>query len=390
MNLLMLSGNHLTAQGKFDAFFYMLTEFSQYWDRIDVICPAVDHVAPPSFGGKVFFHPAKPSRFHKFLQPFHILKVGSQLAKERQYDLMTIHEYAPFMHGMGGLALHSRFKIPFVSEFHHIDGYPHASDWKGLARRLLSGVYAPFVAKRALAIRVVNKVETPEFLRAHGVPEEKLLYLPSFLLNFEIFHPQPEPKTYDLIYCGRLVREKGLLLFLEAIRLAKDKLPNVKVLLVGLGPLRAELDAFVEENELQSNVTFWGWAKDSEELSRLYNRSRLFVLTSYAEGGPRTPLEAMACKVAVLSTPVGIMREVLKDGENGYLIDWQPVNIAERIVEVLSDEALQSRLAENGYHDISRMRSLKEIVRDYAVGCQEALRKSETQKWISAPAPDLS
>ncbi|MDO8496463.1 MAG: glycosyltransferase family 4 protein, partial [bacterium] len=99
--------------------------------------------------------------------------------------------------------------------------------------------------------------------------------------------------------------------------------------------------------KLQDNVLLHGWAKDSQEISELINKSKILVMPSYNEGGPRVVLEAMACGVPVLATSVGIVPDVIKDGESGGVVDWSADDIAKKAQELLSngDEYEKYRLA---------------------------------------------
>ncbi len=369
MNLLMVSGNTLTAQGKRDSFFYMLEEFSKYWNRIDVLCPPSSGATDRTVHGNVYFH---PSPLSKLVHPLWIVRQGLKLARERSYHLMTIHEYPPFFNGLGGVMLSKRTGIPFISEFHHIEGYPKAANLEEYFRKLLSKIYVPWIAKRALRIRVINRNETPEFLLQHGVPPEKLIYLNSSFLELESFRPLSLPKEYDFVYCGRLVRTKGLSELIKALEICQRRRPTVKLLLIGAGPLEKKLKREVKRRNLEKNVVFWGWAKDFTEIGRLFNQSKVFVITSYAEGGPKTPLEAMACGIPIITTPVGLMKEIIRDGENGFLVSWSPPEIASRMMDLLENEGLRQTLIQNGLSLVPRF-ARKEIVGAYAAGYQSVL-----------------
>lgn len=376
MNIIMISGNNTTVVGKRDSFFEMLEEYSKYWDRIDVIgVPVQDKLAKKltSVHGNVYFHVCSGP---KIMLPQQIQRIGLDLTAQRKYDLISIHEYAPFLLGFGGVALAKKTKIPFVSEFHHIEGYPAASNVIEWLRRIMAQIYVRWVAKRALRLRVINKVETPNFMLKNGVPKEKLIYLHSFHLKLEDFRPQGVEKKYEVVYCGRLATNKGLKILLDAFYKLQMRLPAARLLLIGTGPLEQDLKHFVQEHRLEKNVVFWGWAKDTVEIASLYNQSKVFVLASFAEGGPKTPLEAMACRLPVISTRVGIMNEVIRSGENGFLVSWDANEMAERMYQVLTDKALSDRLANAGCQDIQESFDRKVVVKNYALGYQKLVQEN--------------
>jgi len=367
----MLSGNHMTAAGKYDSFYYMLEEFSQYWDRVDIICASAPGAKAQTLFGNIHLH---PSSWPKIFQPLYILWKGLCLSRHRHYDLMTVHEYAPFLHGMGGYLLTRFRKIPFISEFHHIEGYPIAANWVEKLRLKLSQGYVGFIAKYALGIRVVNRFEVPEFLIRHGVPKQMIHHVDSFHIRLTDFCPADGiKKKYDVVYCGRLVANKGLHILVEAIEILKTKSPSISLLLIGEGPLRAELEAQIAKLNLAENITFWGWADNTAEIASLYRQSRVFALPSFAEGGPKTPIEAMATGIPVVVTSVGLMKEIIRDGENGFIVGWSANDFASRIDELLSDPALYERLSRAG-HETAQAYGIVPIVRNYALKYQKLVQ----------------
>lgn len=373
MNLLMISGNSTTAEGKMDAFYYLLEEFSKHWSHIDVICPKAVPANTLKLFGNVNFH---PSPLPKIFQPLFIAFKGWQISRNRKYALMTVHEYAPFLHGWGAQLLWLLRRIPFVSEFHHIEGYPHAANWKERLRRWLSGGYARWIHSKALKLRVVNRHETPGFLMAHGVPSSKLVYIPSTTLNHQAFFPQPLEKKFDLIYVGRLAANKGLLELLLITAKLRSKRPELKVLFVGTGPLRSTLENEAEKLGLEHNIQFWGWARSAEEIALLMNQSRVFVLNSRAEGGPRTPVEAMACGIPVATTPVGIMRDLIQPGINGVLLPWKTEEAAQAIEAMLDDPALQKKMGEEGRRSVAGF-SREAVAANYASTYHQLVRAGD-------------
>lgn len=359
-NLLMISGDKSFAEGKHGAFYNTLEEFHKHWNRIDIICPKVGPKEIQEVFGNVFIH---SSPWPLILQPFWIFKKGQEIYHRNKFDLVTCHDYPPFYNGLGAFLLWRRIRIPYVLEIHHIPGYPKSANFKEWLYRLFARLFIALDALPARAVRVVNKYQTKEFLVRAGVPVSKIMYIPSIYINHDIFQPRSEPKEYDLIFVGRLAENKGIELFLEVA-----KTLNLKTLIVGDGPLRTFCKLKIENcrKDLPKGeklkIDMHGWAKDSQEVADFLNKSKLFVLTSYNEGGPRVVAEAMACGVPVLATPVGIIPDIKSACT---IIDWNVDDIVKKARNLLSDEQVYKSKIELGLEVVKQFNK-ESAIKNYA------------------------
>jgi len=369
--LLMITGDRALASGKKGPFYYMLEEFSKYWERIDIICPKTEQKVSNLFQN-VYIHVSDKSLiFH----PFFILKRGLEIYKKEKFDLFTIHSYPPFYNDIGGFWLYNKIRIPYILEIMHITGYPKAAGFKELLYRNLTKIFVKFFSKKAKAVRVINQKQTTEFLVESGINRDKIRYIPAFYIDFEIFKPFDLEKKYDLVFSGRLARNKGIFLLLEAVNNLKFKIKNLKLIIIGDGPLKPKIQKFIKDNNLQDNMIFAGWLPGTEDVAKVYNQSKIMVMPSLNEGGPRVNFEAMACKVPVVTTRVGAMIDVIKDRENGLFIDWDAEDIAKKIIELLKDDDLRKKIAENGYHTVQQFEK-KKAIENYAKTYQNLLHST--------------
>ena len=138
-----------------------------------------------------------------------------------------------------------------------------------------------------------------------------------------------------------------------------------KLLIIGSGPLKEELIKFVEKNGLKNNVFFSGWLATSDDVAEAYSSARIFINPSYNEGGPRVALEAMACGLPVITTEVGLMSDIIKDGDNGLFTGWQPKEIAERIILLMDNRELQNKFSVAGM-ELVRQFEKKAAIKNYA------------------------
>jgi glycosyltransferase involved in cell wall biosynthesis len=145
----------------------------------------------------------------------------------------------------------------------------------------------------------------------------------------------PSRPQHVVIAAGRLSPEKGFADLVAAARKVVDRLPGVGFLLVGEGPLRADLAAAIRAAGLQDRFVLAGFRDD---VDRLLPAADLFVQSSHTEGMPNVVLEAGACAVPIVATDVGGTREILEEGRGGYLVPpREPERLAARVVELLSD-----------------------------------------------------
>jgi glycosyltransferase involved in cell wall biosynthesis len=185
---------------------------------------------------------------------------------------------------------------------------------------------------------VINRRETPDFLVAAGVPRDKLVYAPAFYIDLKKFAPREIPKEHDLIFVGRLARNKGVDLFLDVVRASR-----CTAAIVGEGPLVAHAKDRVRREGLK--VHFYGFAPDAAAVADSINRSRVLLMTSFNEGGPRVVLEAMACGVPVVATPVGIVPDVLPPE---CIEGWDSHDMSTKVQNLLMDSVLYARVREAG------------------------------------------
>jgi glycosyltransferase involved in cell wall biosynthesis len=367
MNLLMVSGDPSPAQGKAGPFTALLQEFAPYWSRVDVITPHAPGAGQATLFGNVHFWPNPAGRLR---QIGHVRAAGLALAAERAYGLIASHDYGLFLNGIGAAALSRQAGLPYVSEIHHVEGWPRAATLAEALRRRAAGAYLRWARSRAAAFRVVNGIELPELLKAHGVPAAKVRVLYSLYLDFGVFRPAPAEKQYDAIFVGRLVSNKGLFLLLDALRLAKGRRGSLRAAIVGEGPLKRALQSRAHALGLAGSIDWLGWFAEPARLADLYRRARCLVCASYSEGGPRVVAEALACGTPVISTPVGMARELVADGENGFLVQWSAEELAARLLQLLEEEKLRGRLAQAAPAAVARFDKAS-VIRAYALAYRE-------------------
>ena len=129
----------------------------------------------------------------------------------------------------------------------------------------------------------------------------------------------PVPPARRLVCVGRLSEEKGQLLLIEAAHRLIGEGGDLKLALVGDGPLRAEIEELIDKLELRSHVEITGWVS-SDQVRREMLNSRALVLPSFAEGLPVVLMEALALGRPAISTFVAGIPELVQPGVCGWLV----------------------------------------------------------------------
>ena len=358
--LLMISGDRSLLQGRQGAFYATLQEFSRHFDRIDILCPFAGESleSPKAFFGNVHVHPSSSSLL---FQPWWIARKGAELIAKYGHEVMTVHEYPPFYNGIGAGMLSQRTGVPAVYEIHHIIGQPHAASLTEWIGWWLSRLFLRWDLSQAQAVRTVNHTVRDTLVR-WGVPEQKIAVVPSFYLDSRQLKPDPAvSKEYDVVFCARLAANKGVLETLRAVA----ALPDVSLLVIGDGPMRSTAEDMARQLQIMDRVTFAGWLETSLDVFRAIQSAKILVMNSKSEGGPRVALEAMALGMPVIVTRVGVMPDVVRDGENGVFTTGAVQDLARQIGRVLNDQPLRERMGKAAQRIVDRFEKGK-LIEEYA------------------------
>jgi glycosyltransferase involved in cell wall biosynthesis len=382
----MVSGDRQVAIGEKGPFYSMQREFSRYFERIDVLCPRPDApVTVDTIFDRVHFHPALCGR-SKMAK--YIVEKGGELIREHGAELIVSHDYGWFYNGIGSARLSRKSGVPYLSEIHHVPGHPIAANWRERFDKHVARRYVRWARDRAIKFRVVNSGEMPALLRAWGVPREKILVLPSLYIDLDVFAPTPhgtEPEfEQDVVFVGRMVLNKGLDRIVDALARIAARGTPLRALFVGKGPHAGVVRERVRKRGLDERVRFVEWVESPRELAEIYRRSRVCVCASTCEGGPRFTVEAMACGTPVVSTPVGVMSELLEKGDAGALCGFDVASLADTLERVLGDEPGRRALGANARRIAERFEYARTI-RGYAEGLIALVREPDPRAEASAP-----
>ena len=129
----------------------------------------------------------------------------------------------------------------------------------------------------------------------------------------------PASDATRLVCVGRICEQKGQLLLVAAVKAVVDKGIPVQLVLAGDGEMRAEVEAMIRSNHLTEHVRITGWISSAQVREEIL-AARALILPSFAEGLPVVLMEAMALGRPVISTFVAGIPELIRHGEEGWLV----------------------------------------------------------------------
>ena len=173
--------------------------------------------------------------------------------------------------------------------------------------------------------------------------------------------PQPQRHAPVIGTLARLTRQKGLDILLEAMAIVVRERPDARLRIAGGGPLEVELRMHTRRLGLDGHVRFEGWVDDGRALLPDWD---VFVLASRWEGMPLALLEARAAGLPCVATDVSGTREIIRDGEDGWVVPAEdPAALAAALLDLADDPGRRAAWGARGRARTAEEHGLEEMVR---------------------------
>jgi len=180
-------------------------------------------------------------------------------------------------------------------------------------------------------------------------------------VDSKLFTPRPSLKNdraLEIISVGRLVPDKGQLVLLQAFSQLRSCEHRARLRLVGDGPERPRIEAFIHENDLGDSVLLEG-ALNHDATKRLLAQADIFVLSSFAEGLPVALMEAMAMELPCVSTFIAGIPELIRPEVDGLLVPASSHEaLADALQRLIADADLRRALARSGRSRVVKLYDL--------------------------------
>jgi len=204
--------------------------------------------------------------------------------------------------------------------------------------------------------------------RTHGLPHEKVSVVGNGIDCERFAPPARRPASHGrpvLVFAGRLAAVKNLELLVRALGVLRDRGVDAELRVAGDGPLRGSLEALAARQGLGPRVRFLGWV-DAEALPALYGAGDLFVMCSHYEGFPNALLEAQACGLPAVVTPMKGGEKLVLDGVTGAVAaEATPACLAGAIERLLEDRVLRRRMGRRARERMVREHGWERVAGEY-------------------------
>ena len=263
-----------------------------------------------------------------------------RVIKEEKPDIIHAHDMAASFYGAICCG-----NIPLISHIHN-----NNFDSRGLS---LKSLLYMFAAKKSKHIFWVSN-SSFEGYKFHNFFKKKSSILYNIInidLLKEKMNKDENTYKYDIVYIGRLTYQKNPQRLLKVLEKVLEIRPQTKIAIIGTGDLEEEIKNEISSNNKLENVDFLGFKNNPY---KILSDSKLMLMTSRWEGTPMCALEAMSLGVPIVSTPVDGMRDLVENGETGYLSDSDDELIKD-IYEILDNKRLHDNLSDNSIFKITKI-----------------------------------
>ena len=280
------------------------------------------------------------------------------------HDVDLVHVQWPIPNGLGAIFLKKVYKIPYINTIHGEEVY--------LSKRYCTLIFLRSLINNSVK-SITNSSATLKSCLDVEFNEEKLDVIP-FGVDTKFFKPlkvNRDKNTFQILAVGYLIERKGFEYLIKAMEHVLEKHENVKLKIVGSGPLEGKLKVLIKDLELKKNVEILKNVSDKGLLT-LYNSSDIFVLPSVVDSQGNTEglgvvlLEAMACGLPVIGSDVGGIPDIIEDGVTGFLVQEKDVvELSKKLINLVEDEKFRNKIALQGYESVQDNFAWEVVVKKY-------------------------
>jgi glycosyltransferase involved in cell wall biosynthesis len=262
-------------------------------------------------------------------------------------------------------------RTPMTITWHEVwgDYWYEYLGWRGFF-----GKFVEFMASKLTHPSIAVSALTKKNLTLLGANRENIHIVPNGIDLEKIASIPPSPDECDILFVGRLIREKNVNVLLETLGYVNETLPHVKCHIIGGGPEKEKLVGLAAEHGL-GNVGFLGFMGYEEVIARMKS-SKILVLPSNREGFGMVVIEAFGCGVPVITVKSGRnAASLLVNEKTGFVVNLDAEELGNAICTLIRDGALREKMAASA-NDAAQEYDWDRIVRQASCIYEEHLLKS--------------
>ena len=305
-------------------------------------------------------------------------------ARDSKLDLVHSHYAIP--HAMSAYMAREITGIPYIVTLHGSDVHTLGLDpaYRPVVKHTVEEAnavtavsnYLKNVAEEKLGIEreihvIPNFIDIDRFTHLEGIRLEVESGCVSLRQEEEATEVDPEEKI--LLHVSNFRPVKRVVDIVEIMRIVVDHYPRTRLIIVGDGPTRIEVERKIEELDLCNNVHLLGVKSN---IQQIMCSADIFLLNSKLEGMPLVLLEAMSCKLPVITTPAGGIPELVRPGKDGVVTKgFGQEEYAQAVIDLLESDQHRERVAEGGRKRVEESFSAEKIVSKYEKVFEQVIQK---------------
>jgi len=270
------------------------------------------------------------------IAPFYLRKI----TRENKYDLLVedinkIPFYTPLYLNLKTLVVVPHlFATTVFQEINFVLG-----TYIYLAERPLVSFY------KGRPFNVISE-STADDLVERGIPRDDISVVHCGI-DSELYKYDPSETCYEkptILYLGRIKKYKSIQDLIRAFKIAKEKVPQAQLMIVGSGDYLEQLKSLANDLGLTDDVEFPGFVTSEDKVTRM-RKAHVAVLPSLKEGWGLTNIESNSVGTPVIAANVPGLKDSVKHGETGFLFEHGNINqLSEQLVQMLTDKPLREKL----------------------------------------------
>ncbi len=282
-------------------------------------------------------------------------------------DIIHIHNH--FLVGRTCLSVARKKHIPIIGTNHFmpdnlLEYFPKFIEeelkkymWKDFLNVYNKLDYVTAPSKAAVKMIVELGLKAPTEVISNGIDLHKFSPHQPDKSLYKKYKISPSLPTF--IFVGRLERDKNIDLILRALKIVLEK-KEVQVIIVGKGRDEKKFKNLAQKLNLEKWAIFTGKVSN-DHLYQLYNLADAYIGSGTAELQGLAVMEAMASGLPILAVNAVALPELVENGRNGYLFEANEIDLAEKMLKILSDKSLLKKMGQESLEIIKLHDELKTV-----------------------------